>query len=120
MVLLTVVTEEIPAVPPEERLTVERLDQGFYRLTARYGFVQDPRAADVMKHARAQGLELDVMKTTFFLGRDTLLPDERGKSPLWLWRRRLFAFLSKNSERFNEFFHIPPNRVVELGMQVKL
>jgi KUP system potassium uptake protein len=119
VVLLTVMTEEVPTVPPEERLTIEKLDKGFYRLTARYGFIQDPRAADVLKHARAQGLELDVMKTTFFLGRETLIPDVKQKG-MALWRRRLFAVMAKNSERFNEFFRIPPNRVVELGMQVKL
>ena len=118
VVLMTVVTEEVPWVSAEDRAEVEDLGKGIYRLKARYGFTQDPRAQDVLDCAREDGLELDLMKTTFFLGRETLIPSSR--AGMFLWQKRLFGVLSRNSQRFTDFFRIPPNRVVELGMQVTL
>jgi len=118
VVLMTVVTEEVPWLSPADRVEVEPLDNGFYRLTARYGFTQTPQAQDVLDCAREDGLYLDLMKTTFFLGRETLIPGSHaGMAP---WRKRLFALLSRNAQRFTDFFQIPVNRVVELGMQVRL
>jgi len=118
VVLMTVVTEEVPWVSAKDRVEVEALDKGFYRLKARYGFTQDPRAQDVLDCAREDGLFLDMMKTTFFLGRETLIPSTR--SGVFLWRKKLFGVMSRNSQRFTDFFRIPVNRVVELGMQVSL
>jgi len=117
VVLMTVLTEEVPRLSPADRVEVEPLAQGFYRLTARYGFTQTPQAQDVLDCAREDGLYLDLMKTTFFLGRETLIP---GPHPgMALWRKRLFALMSRNAQRFTDFFRIPVNRVVELGMQVQ-
>jgi KUP system potassium uptake protein len=118
VVLMTVVTEEVPWVSAEDRAEVEDLGKGVYRLKARYGFTQDPRAQDVLDCAREDGLYLDLMKTTFFLGRETLIPSSR--AGMFLWQKKLFGVLSRNSQRFTDFFRIPPNRVVELGMQVTL
>jgi KUP system potassium uptake protein len=72
----------------------------------------------VLEALRDKGLNLDLMKTTFFLGRDSLIPSDRGG--MSIWRKRLFGVMSRNAVRFNDFFHIPPNRVVELGMQIRL
>ncbi len=118
VVLMTVVTEEVPRVPRRDRVEIETLDKGFYQITAHYGFTQDPRAAEVLEALKDKGLTLDLMKTTFFLGRETLIPSDRGG--MSLWRKRLFGVMSRNAIRFNDFFHIPPNRVVELGMQIRL
>ncbi|HYU34258.1 MAG TPA: potassium transporter Kup [Thermoanaerobaculia bacterium] len=118
VVLMTVVTEEVPRVPRRDRVGIEALDKGFFKVVAHYGFTQDPRAADVLDALRDKGLSLDLMKTTFFLGRETLIPSDRGG--MSVWRKKLFALMSRNAVRFNDFFHIPPNRVVELGMQIRL
>jgi KUP system potassium uptake protein len=118
VVLMTVVTEEVPWVSAKDRVEVEDMGKGFYRLKARYGFTQDPRAQDVLDCAREDGLFLDMMKTTFFLGRETLIPSNR--AGMFLWRKKLFALMSRNAQRFTDFFRIPVNRVVELGMQVTL
>jgi KUP system potassium uptake protein len=121
VVLMTVMTEEVPEVPRRDRVEIETLgppEKGFYLVTARYGFVQDPRAADVMDALRDKGLNLDLMKTTFFLGRETLIPSDRGG--MAVWRKKLFGVMARNAVRFNDFFRIPPNRVVELGMQIRL
>ena len=117
VILMRVVTEEVPRISEDDRVEVEPLEQGFYRLTARYGFTQEPRAQDVLDCARKDGLKLDMMKTTFFVGRTTLLPcSSKGMA---LWRKRLFIRMGLNAERFTDFFQIPVNRVVELGMQVE-
>jgi len=118
VVIMTVITEEIPWVPGEERVTVEPLEKGIYRVKARYGFIQDPRAQDVLDCAKEKGLDLDLMKTTFFLGRESLIPSTR--AGMYLWQKKLFAVMARNAQRFTDFFRIPPNRVVELGMQVSL
>jgi len=118
VVLMTVTTEEVPRVPRRDRVEIEPMDKGFFKVTAHYGFTQDPRAADVLDALRDKGLNLDLMKTTFFLGRETLIPSDRGG--MWIWRKKLFGLMARNAVRFNDFFHIPPNRVVELGMQIRL
>ncbi len=118
VILLTVLSEEIPEVPPEERVEVQDLGKGFFRMIARYGFMQNPEIPDVLAAARAQGLDLDLMKTSFFLSRENLIPSQ--EPGMAFWREKLFAFLSQNALRPTDFFRIPPNRVVELGMQVRL
>ncbi|HKH44776.1 MAG TPA: potassium transporter Kup [Thermoanaerobaculia bacterium] len=118
VVLMTVATEEVPRVARRDRVEIEAMDKGFFKVTAHYGFTQDPRAADVLDALRDKGLNLDLMKTTFFLGRETLIPSDRGG--MWIWRKKLFGLMARNAVRFNDFFHIPPNRVVELGMQIRL
>ncbi len=118
VVLMSVVTEEVPRVPRRDRVEIEAMDKGFFKVTAHYGFTQDPRSADVLDALRDKGLNLDLMKTTFFLGRETLIPSDRGG--MSIWRKKLFALMARNAVRFNDFFHIPPNRVVELGMQIRL
>jgi KUP system potassium uptake protein len=115
VVLLTILSAQIPAVPRKERVKVEELGKGFFRVTARYGFTENPSVPEVMELARAQGLDLPPMTATFFLSRETLLP-----TPRWGWRERLFAIMSRNAVRPTDFYRIPPNRVVELGMQVRL
>jgi KUP system potassium uptake protein len=118
VILLTVVTSDIPYVAPNKRTEVEPLGHGFYRLTVRYGFMEDPDVPDALGQASAQGLKIDLNETTFFLGLETLLATRRPGLPLW--RERLFVLIARNAVRANAFFKIPPERVVELGMQVEL
>jgi KUP system potassium uptake protein len=118
VVLLTVATEEIPQVPKEDRVELEDMGKGFYKVIAHYGFMQFPGVPDVLDSLRAKGLDLDLMRTSFFLSRETLIPSKR--PGMALWREKLFAVMSRNALRPTDFFRIPVNRVVELGMQVKL
>jgi KUP system potassium uptake protein len=118
ILLLTVVTEDIPRVSADERVDIQDLGFGFYRVTAKYGFMQDPNALEVLSRVRARGLAIDPAEVTFFLGRETLLPASRGK--MTLWRYRLFAFMSRNARHATNFFHIPTDRVVEIGMQIDI
>jgi KUP system potassium uptake protein len=118
IVLLTVMTEEVPHVPAAERLRIEAPHEGFYRVTAHYGFMQDPNVLDVLRGCRAAGLEFRLEATTFFLGRETLIATDR--RDMALWREKLFSFMSRNALRATAFFHIPPDQVFEVGTQVEL
>jgi KUP system potassium uptake protein len=118
VILLTVDTAEVPYVPAGERLEVELLGQGFCRIVAHYGFMQDPNVPRALALASSDEFPIDPMKTTYFLGREKLIP--AGRSGMARWRERLFALLSQNAEGATGFFRIPPNRVVELGAQIEL
>ncbi|MGZ8463797.1 MAG: potassium transporter Kup [Candidatus Deferrimicrobiaceae bacterium] len=118
VVLLTVMTEEVPFIEVDERVRVEDLGKGFFRVIARYGFLQNPGVSEVTDLTKVKGLDLNVMSTTFFLSRETLIPS---KTPgMAIWREKLFSLMVRNAQRPTDFFRIPPNRVVEMGMQVRL
>ncbi len=118
VVLLSVVTDRVPEVPPETRLTVKELKQGFFQVVAHYGFMQSPNVPDVLRLCKHQGLTVAEGDVSYFLGRETLLTT--GTSGLSRWRKLLFAFLSRNARSATSFFGIPPNRVVEMGAQIEL
>jgi KUP system potassium uptake protein len=119
VLLLTVVTTEVPRIPAAERLEVRLLSHGFARVIVRYGFMQSPNVPVALRQCEQFGLDVDMESTTFFLGRESLIP-----SPvipgMQLWRERLFSFMSRNSLQATAFYNIPPERVVELGQQVEI
>jgi KUP system potassium uptake protein len=97
---------------------VQRLAHGFYRVIARYGFMDTPDVTSAMMAARLKGLNWRDDDTTFYLASLTLLANDRiGMSA---WRDKLFIFLSRNARRATNFFHVPPDRVVEVGIQLEL
>jgi KUP system potassium uptake protein len=118
VVLLTFLTEEEPYVERERRVSVTELGQGFYRVIGRYGFMEEVDAWEVLRLCRPHGLVFREMDTSFFLSRETVIPG--GRRGLARWRKRLFALLARNAQPANAYFRLPPNRVVELGMQVEL
>jgi KUP system potassium uptake protein len=118
VMLLTIASEEVPHVPPEERVEVIKLEEGFVRVIARYGFMENPSIPDILKRGREKGLQFNLMGTSFFLGRETLIPSK--KPGMAMWREALFAWMSRNARSATAYFRIPPNRVVELGAQVEL
>ena len=118
VVLLSVLNERVPEIPPEERVAVVDMGHGFYRVTARYGFMQTPNVPSVLAACTDHGLAVDLRHTSYFLGRETLLPT--GRSRMMKWRKGLFAFVSRNARPATSYFGLPPGRVVELGMQIDL
>ncbi|MBK7580507.1 MAG: KUP/HAK/KT family potassium transporter [Myxococcales bacterium] len=116
VILLTVVTTEQPRVMPDERVTVEDLPQGFRRVVARYGFMEQPDIPQLLEERHLEDWSLE--HTTFFLGRETLLATKR--EGMALWREHLFAFMSRNSQRASTFFNVPSDRVMEVGSQIEL
>ncbi len=118
VVLLTVLTEDIPRVADANRVQVQDMSHNFYRIIAHYGFMEDPSIPAILDLSAQQGLQFNLMDTTFFLGRETLIPTPR--PGMALWRETLFVSMSRNAARAMDFFRIPHNRVVELGTQVEL
>jgi KUP system potassium uptake protein len=119
VILLTVKTTEVPHVPPAQRAQVERLADRFFRVTLEYGFMEAPDVPLALGSLSPEsGLVVNVSETAFFLGRETLLATRR--PGMQVWRERLFAFMSRNAQRATVFFKIPPERVVEIGIQVEL
>ncbi|MBI5514253.1 MAG: potassium transporter Kup [Deltaproteobacteria bacterium] len=118
VVLLYVQTRREPEVPDDERITVKELGEGFWYVTATYGFMEVPHVPNGLKLCAAQGLAFDPQAASYYLGRETLL--STGRSGLARWRKGLFAFLSRNARPASMFFGIPANRVVELGTQIEL
>jgi KUP system potassium uptake protein len=118
VVILTILTVEVPHVPRAERIEVEELSSGFHRVIGRFGFMEDPDVPQILEACEVRGLHFQEPSTTFFLSRETILPST--KPGMFMWRERLFAFMSRNAQSATAFFRLPPNRVVELGMQVEI
>ncbi len=118
VVLLTVFTEHYPVTPEADRITVTQFPHAFYRVVARYGFMESPDVPKILKACEAHGLTFNLMETSFFLGRDALVRAQRSHIPLW--RERIFFWLFRNASSATEFFRIPPNRVIELGSQIEI
>jgi KUP system potassium uptake protein len=117
VVLLSILSEEVPEIPENERITIKKLPQGFYRIRARYGFMESTNVPAILARAREEGIDAKPLDTTYYLGREQLIPT--GNTPLWTWRKKLFVFMSRNSRSATAFYGIPPNRVVELGAQLE-
>jgi KUP system potassium uptake protein len=118
IVVMTVRTSDEPYVPPAEQVTVERLGKGFFRVIACFGFMDEPNVPAALGLAREQGLATDMMLTSSFLGRETLIASPKPEmGPL---QERLFILLSAGAQSATAYFRIPPDRVVELGTQVEI
>lgn len=118
VVFLSVATAEVPHVPAERRVALEELGHGCYRLRLMYGFMEEPHVPDALAALKGKGLEFRPLETTYFLGRETLIPSRR--PGMAIWREHLFAMMNRNARTATSFFCLPPNRVVELGAQVEL
>ncbi len=117
-VLTTVTTAETPYVPDSERITLTDLGSGFYRLIIRYGFMQSPDVPAALTACKAHGLDFELMRTSFFLSRETIVPSLY--PGMARWRELLFAFMALNATSATKFFNIPTERVVELGTQLEI
>ena len=103
---------------PLRRVQLEPLKEGFLRINLRFGFMQDPDVPRALKNVEIEGRKFDMMDTTFFLGRETLIA--KGTLGMPVWREKLFVLMSRNATSAMEFFRLPPNRVIELGAQIEL
>ena len=117
-VLLTVETLDVPVAEYGERTEITALGHEFYRLILRFGFAETPNIPLLLESCEAKGLGFDMMDTTFFLSRETVVATERRGMPLW--RDKLFAYLARNASSATAFFRIPGNRLIELGTQVEI
>jgi KUP system potassium uptake protein len=118
VIIMSIAGEEIPQVRPEDRSEVKERGDGFYQVTGRYGFMESPDIPGLLASLGTHGFSAKPMETSFYLGRETLLPN--GNSRMAYWRKKLFILMARNAQSATAFFNLPPNRVVELGAQIQL
>jgi KUP system potassium uptake protein len=123
VILVSIVTEEVPRVSRKERATVRSLGGGFHQVVARYGFLQSPDVPHLLQSLPEGAIpgpsfERSQLETTYYLGRETILPT--GPARLPRWRKKLFIAMARNAQQASAFFRLPPNRVVEMGAQLQL
>jgi KUP system potassium uptake protein len=118
VVVLTVQTTQTPHVQRDERVEIQPLGQDVFNVTLRYGFMDDPHVPYALQLAREQGLPIDDEDVTYFLGRETVIVTQG--SGMAVWREKLFVLMARNAVRATAFFKLPPDRVVELGVQVEI
>jgi KUP system potassium uptake protein len=123
VILLSIKTADVPNVPVAERLSFERFEHGFVQAVASYGFMESPDVKEVLELLRREGIRSRPLDTSYYLGREKLIPLrkawKKGGLSMNVWRKRLFAVMSRNAKSAAEFFQLPPNRVVELGTQIE-
>jgi KUP system potassium uptake protein len=118
VVILSITTDAVPEVPELQKIRLKDFGQGFWAVTAHYGFMESPDVSDILRRCRARGLDTSASDTSYYLGRETLIL-KRGRPGMAFWRKHLFKFLSRNARPPTDFFAIPPNRAVEIGAQIE-
>ena len=118
VIFLNVQLDTVPYVSNANRIEIEQLSSTFWNVNMHFGFKDDINIPDALKHCKIAGVSFDLMDTSYFLGRETLIP--KIKSDMAYWRELLFVFMYRNSDSATSFYRLPSNRVVELGSQVVL
>jgi KUP system potassium uptake protein len=118
VIVLTVSTAQTPYVATDEQVGVESLGFGVYNVRVQFGFMQDPNVPEALMQARGKGVTLDPDDVTYFLGRETIIVTQR--RGMAMWREKLFVLMARNAVRATAYFRLPPERVVELGVQVEM
>ena len=115
-IILSLVTEDRPRVPTDERAEIARIDELFTRIILKFGFMEQPNVPKALAQLRRQGLKFDIMTTSFFLSRRTLKPSKTSGMPIW--QDKMFIIMARNASEATAYFQIPTGRVVEIGTQV--
>ncbi|MDG0816611.1 potassium transporter Kup [Bdellovibrio svalbardensis] len=122
--ILTIQTREVPFVSKKDRVSIQEVIPNFYRILAYYGFMETPKMKHILEACRQRDINFNVSDTTFVLGRETIIAvpgaPKPGEPGMPHWRERLFAVMSKNAQRPTAFFRIPPNQVIEVGIQIEI
>ncbi len=121
VVFLTVKTKDVPWVPPAERVCIEPLGHGCWQIILYFGFMDRLDVSHALSElCKAHGLEFDMMQTSFFLSRETVIPVPAKRSGMSHWREHMFCAMARNAGSAVEYFNIPANRVIELGTQIEI
>ena len=117
-VIMNVAVEDTPRIDEKDRVSVERLSDSFWRVTLRFGFMEEPNIPRALAGARSKGISFDVMRTSFFLSRRALRPAQQSRMPRW--QDKLYIRLARSAHDASQYFHIPSARAVEVGMQITI
>ncbi|MDA3894786.1 MAG: hypothetical protein PF482_01420 [Desulfobacteraceae bacterium] len=116
--MLNFQVEDIPRVPSLEKIRTEKLGSGFYRIIARYGFMEDSSLSGFFSLASDQGLDLNSETVSFFIGRENLVMAD--PSSMARWRANLFIFMSRNAADAASFFNLPADQTIEVGARMSI
>jgi len=108
----------VPQVPPEERLVMDFLGEGVWRVLGHYGYMESPDVSDIIERLKMQGIPLNPMATTFFFNREMIMIG--GNARMWEWQKHLYAFLSRNATPARDYYKIMPTQIFEIGLPVQL
>jgi KUP system potassium uptake protein len=119
VVALTLVVRTVPWVAEEQRLTIETLDTGFWRVTAAYGFMEKADIPELLRRAKKGGCDIELADVTYYVGHETILPCADGTG-LPRWQTGLYAFMQRNATQVSEYLNLPRDAVVELNRQIEI
>ncbi len=118
VVLLSIAAEPEPHVPDAERLAIADLGHGVWRAVGRYGYMESPDVATLVERLRTAGVKIEPTSTTYYFNREMIITG--GDAPMWEWQKSLYAFLSRNARPAKDYFRIPPNQIIEIGLPIQL
>ncbi|HEY1111252.1 MAG TPA: KUP/HAK/KT family potassium transporter [Opitutaceae bacterium] len=118
IVLLSIITEEVPYVPAEERLEVREIGEGVWRALARYGYMESPDVSDLIGQIRDRGVPLKPAEATYYFNREMIITG--GEARMWEWQKHFYAFLSRNARQARDYYHLPPMQIIEVGLPIQL
>jgi KUP system potassium uptake protein len=118
IVLLSVMTEEVPTVPASDRLTLTEVGEGLWRAIGHYGYMESPDAGDLMELVKNRGVPINPDSATYFFNREMIISG--GNAKMWEWQKSLYSFLSRNARPAKDYFRIPPSQIIEIGLPLQL
>ncbi len=118
VVLLSVMTEELPFVTDAERLEVRHIGQGVWRAIARYGYMESPDVASLIERIRDAGVPLKPPEATYYFNREMIITG--GEARMWEWQKHFYAFLSRNARQARDYYQLPPMQIIEIGLPIQL
>ena len=118
VVLLSILTEEVPTVPPAERLTTVELGEGLWRAVGRYGYMESPDVGALLEEVHQKDVPINPASAIYFFNREMIITE--GDSPMWKWEKRFYGFLSRNARSAKDYYQITPSQIIEIGLPVQL
>jgi len=118
VILLSVVTEDVPAVEDDERFTVSEIGNGVWRAVGRYGYMESPDVSMLMENIRDAGVPLKLAEATYYFNREMIITG--GETRMFEWQKHFYAFLSRNASQVRDYYRLPPMQIIEVGMPIQL
>ncbi|HVS54557.1 MAG TPA: KUP/HAK/KT family potassium transporter [Opitutaceae bacterium] len=118
VVLLSIVTEDVPVVAAANRLALREIGEGLWRAVGHYGYMESPDVGDLMERIRSGGVPINPQSATYFFNREMIITG--GAAKMWEWQKRLYAILSRNASPARDYYQIPPSQIIELGLAIQL
>jgi KUP system potassium uptake protein len=118
VVLLSIMTEEVPAVPESDQLSLHEVGEGIWRAVGRYGYMQSPDVAVLMEQIKKRGVPINPQATTYFFNREMIITG--GNAKMWEWQKHLYSFLSRNARPAKDYYQITPSQIIEIGLPLQL